>query len=158
MRIDLNSDMGESFGAWTMGDDAAMLAIVSSANVACGWHGGDHNVMYRTAELARANGVAIGPESPLDPPMAADMEGKLVLITGGTAGIGKQAAIQLLRLGAQVVLVGRNPEKTTAVVAELNLWDAEAGNYVRVQYVRPPRVPFSSTVSNEPGSTWVTPR
>src|SRR4051794_1911555 len=49
----------------------------------------------------------------------ADMNGKLVLITGGTAGIGKQAAIQLLKLGAHVVLVGRNPEKTQAVVAEL---------------------------------------
>ncbi len=60
MRIDLNADMGESFGAWTMGDDAAMLAIVSSANVACGWHGGDANVMYQTATLAKKNGVAIG--------------------------------------------------------------------------------------------------
>lgn len=47
------------------------------------------------------------------------MEGKLVLITGGTAGIGKQAAIALLELGAQVVIVGRNPEKTKAVVEEL---------------------------------------
>ena len=60
MRIDLNSDMGESFGAWSMGDDAAMLSIVSTANVACGWHAGDHNVMFRTCEIARKNGVAIG--------------------------------------------------------------------------------------------------
>ena len=60
MRIDLNSDMGESFGAWTMGDDDAMLHIVSSANVACGWHGGDANVMHATAALAKARGVAIG--------------------------------------------------------------------------------------------------
>ena len=58
--IDLNSDMGESFGAWTMGDDAAMLSIVSSANVACGWHAGDHNVMFNTCELAKRNGVAVG--------------------------------------------------------------------------------------------------
>lgn len=60
MRIDLNSDMGESFGAWKMGDDAAMLKIVTSANVACGFHGGDWNVMYDTARTARENGVAIG--------------------------------------------------------------------------------------------------
>ena len=41
MRIDLNSDMGEGFGPWRMGDDEAMLSIVTSANVACGWHAGD---------------------------------------------------------------------------------------------------------------------
>ena len=60
MRIDLNSDMGESFGAWSMGDDAAMLQIVSSANVACGWHAGDHNVMFKTCETAKRLGVAVG--------------------------------------------------------------------------------------------------
>ena len=60
MRIDLNSDMGESYGAWGMGDDAAMLGIVTSANVACGWHAGDPMVMHRTAVLAKTNGVAIG--------------------------------------------------------------------------------------------------
>jgi 5-oxoprolinase (ATP-hydrolysing) subunit A len=58
--VDLNSDMGESFGAWSMGDDAAMLSIVSSANVACGWHAGDHNVMFKTCEIAKKNGVAVG--------------------------------------------------------------------------------------------------
>lgn len=44
-RIDLNSDLGEGFGAWKMGDDDAMLDIVTSANVACGFHGGDPSVM-----------------------------------------------------------------------------------------------------------------
>ena len=60
MNIDLNSDMGEGFGAWKMGDDEAMLGIVTSANVACGWHAGDPNIMFRTAERAKANGVAVG--------------------------------------------------------------------------------------------------
>lgn len=60
MAIDLNSDMGEGFGPWTMGDDAAMLDIVTSANVACGWHAGDPNIMVQTAALAKAKGVAIG--------------------------------------------------------------------------------------------------
>jgi UPF0271 protein len=60
MNVDLNSDMGEGFGAWKMGDDEAMLGIVTSANVACGWHAGDPNIMFRTAEYARARGVAIG--------------------------------------------------------------------------------------------------
>jgi UPF0271 protein len=58
--IDLNSDMGESFGAYTMGDDAAMLDIVTSANIACGFHGGDPLVMHRTLTLAREKGIAVG--------------------------------------------------------------------------------------------------
>lgn len=60
MRVDLNCDMGEGFGPWKMGDDEAMLDIVTSANVACGWHAGDPVIMARTAELAKAKGVAVG--------------------------------------------------------------------------------------------------
>jgi 5-oxoprolinase (ATP-hydrolysing) subunit A len=60
MRVDLNSDMGEGFGPWEMGDDAAMLDIVTSANVACGWHAGDPSIMVHTAALAKKKGVAIG--------------------------------------------------------------------------------------------------
>jgi len=67
-RVDLNSDMGESYGAYTMGDDAAMLKIVSSANVACGFHGGDPLVMDKTLREAKANGVGVGAHpSFLDP-------------------------------------------------------------------------------------------
>ncbi|MBW3081569.1 LamB/YcsF family protein [Bifidobacterium saguinibicoloris] len=58
--IDLNSDMGESFGRWTLGDDAALLDVVSSANIACGFHAGDPSVMRRTLTNAAANGVAVG--------------------------------------------------------------------------------------------------
>ncbi len=58
--IDLNCDMGESVGAWTMGSDAEMLKIVSSANVACGFHGGDPLVMFETVTRAKENGVGIG--------------------------------------------------------------------------------------------------
>jgi len=58
--IDLNCDMGESFGAWTMGDDAGVLAHVSSANIACGMHAGDPDTMRRTVDLALAAGVALG--------------------------------------------------------------------------------------------------
>lgn len=58
--IDLNSDLGESFGAWTMGDDVAMLRLVTSANVACGFHGGDSSTMLSTCRLAAENGVAVG--------------------------------------------------------------------------------------------------
>lgn len=58
--IDLNSDLGESYGAWRMGDDAAMLEVVSSANVACGFHAGDPAGILRTVKSAAQRGVAIG--------------------------------------------------------------------------------------------------
>lgn len=58
--IDLNSDLGEGYGAWSMGDDAAMLAIVSGANIACGFHAGDPAGLYRTVKSAAEQGVVIG--------------------------------------------------------------------------------------------------
>lgn len=58
--MDLNSDLGESFGAWSMGDDAAMLDIVSSANVACGFHAGDAAGILSTLKAAKARGVVVG--------------------------------------------------------------------------------------------------
>jgi 5-oxoprolinase (ATP-hydrolysing) subunit A len=60
MRIDLNSDVGESFGNWTFGDDAAILAAVSSANVACGFHAGDPTTIRATCRSAARLGVTIG--------------------------------------------------------------------------------------------------
>jgi UPF0271 protein len=59
-RIDLNCDLGESFGVWHMGDDDALLALISSANIACGFHAGDPAIMRRTVEQAVKQGVAIG--------------------------------------------------------------------------------------------------
>jgi UPF0271 protein len=58
--VDLNSDLGESFGRWKLGDDAAMVALVTSANVACGFHAGDPTTLHRTCELAAAAGVVVG--------------------------------------------------------------------------------------------------
>lgn len=58
--IDLNCDCGESFGVYKMGDDEAMLGIVTSANVACGFHGGDPDVMATTFRIAKERGVAVG--------------------------------------------------------------------------------------------------
>ena len=60
MRVNLNADLGEGFGSWRMGDDAAMLDVVASANIACGGHAGDPEVMRRTVRLARERGVSIG--------------------------------------------------------------------------------------------------
>jgi UPF0271 protein len=58
--LDLNSDLGEGLGIWTLGDDEAMLGIVTSANIACGFHAGDPTIMRRVTAAAVARGVAIG--------------------------------------------------------------------------------------------------
>jgi 5-oxoprolinase (ATP-hydrolysing) subunit A len=58
--IDLNSDLGEGFGAWTLGDDEALLEVVTSANVACGFHAGDPDILRRVCGRAAERGVAIG--------------------------------------------------------------------------------------------------
>jgi UPF0271 protein len=59
-RIDLNSDLGESFGRWELGDDEAVLGLVTSANIACGFHAGDPAGLLRTCEQAAARGVVVG--------------------------------------------------------------------------------------------------
>lgn len=58
--LSLNADLGESFGAWRMGDDAQILPLVTTANIACGFHAGDPLVMRQTLRLARQHGVSIG--------------------------------------------------------------------------------------------------
>jgi len=68
--VDLNADMGESFGPWKMGNDTALLDVVSSANIACGMHAGDPDVMARTMRLAHERGVGIGAH-----PGFADLQG-----------------------------------------------------------------------------------
>jgi len=69
-RIDLNADMGEGFGPWAMGDDAALLDVVTSANIACGFHAGDADTMARTMRAAQAKGVGLGAH-----PGFADLQG-----------------------------------------------------------------------------------
>ena len=59
-RVDLNSDLGEGFGHWTLGDDDGLLDVVTSANVACGFHAGDPTIMRRVCERAALRGVAVG--------------------------------------------------------------------------------------------------
>ena len=58
--IDLNCDLGEGFGAWEMGNDAAMIELATSVNIACGFHAGDPDIMRHTVELAKARGVSVG--------------------------------------------------------------------------------------------------
>jgi UPF0271 protein len=95
--INLNADLGESFGAWPMGNDAAMLGIVKSANVACGFHAGDPTVMTETVKLAKAKGVSIGAH-PAFPDLqgfgrrqmklsAAELEALIAYQTGALMGV-----------------------------------------------------------------------
>lgn len=70
MRLNLNADLGESFGAWNMGDDKNMLRVVNSANVACGFHAGDPLVMSQTVALAKEHSVSVGAH-----PGFADLQG-----------------------------------------------------------------------------------
>lgn len=60
LSVDLNADMGESFGPWVMGNDSGLLDVITSANIACGFHAGDPDVMASTMALARDKGVGIG--------------------------------------------------------------------------------------------------
>ena len=60
VNVDLNADMGESYGRWTLGDDGALMPYLTSANIACGFHGGDPHVMRRTVALAFEHGVGVG--------------------------------------------------------------------------------------------------
>ncbi len=100
-RIDLNADLGEGFGPWRMGDDEAMLSLVSSANVACGGHAGDPETMYRTLSIAARNGVAVGAH-----PGYADREGfGRRIIPMGLDELGRMVAAQIGALRAVAALV-----------------------------------------------------
>lgn len=97
MKINLNADLGESFGAWKMGEDEALLAVVCSANIACGFHAGDPLVMRTTVRAALAAGVGLGAH-PAYPdlqgfgrrPMkmaAAELEAAVIYQVGALAGM-----------------------------------------------------------------------
>ena len=60
IKIDINADMGESYGRWILGNDGELMPLLSSANIACGYHGGDPHVMRGTVQLAKKHGVGIG--------------------------------------------------------------------------------------------------
>jgi UPF0271 protein len=102
-RIDLNADLGEGFGPWTMGDDAAMLALVSSANIACGGHASDAETMFRTLTLAKAQGVVTGAH-PSYPDLAGFGRRRLPV---STAEIERFVAAQIGALIGIAALVGQ---------------------------------------------------
>lgn len=100
--IDLNADLGEGFGPWTMGQDAALLAVVSSANIACGGHAGDPDTMFATLAEARRCGVAVGAH-----PGYADLTGfgrRIIPMT--PAAIERMVAAQIGTLMGVAALAG----------------------------------------------------
>lgn len=102
MRIDLNADLGEGYGPWVMGDDAAILDCVTSANIACGGHAGDTETMFRTLRLAAERGVQVGAH-----PGYADREGfGRRIIPMQAAEAGRMLAAQVGALMALARLAG----------------------------------------------------
>ena len=112
--IDLNCDLGESFGLYTIGADAEVMASISSANVACGYHGGDPAVMRQTVRLARESGVAVGAHPGL-PDLAGfgrremrvspqEVEDMVLYQIGALAAIAQSEGVQLRHVKAHGAL------------------------------------------------------
>lgn len=102
MQIDLNSDLGEGYGPWKMGEDEQIMECVSSANIACGGHAGDPETMYRTLCMAAERGVVVGAH-----PAYTDREGfGRRVIPMSPAEVGRMVAAQVGALGALAKLAG----------------------------------------------------
>lgn len=121
--IDLNSDLGEGYGAWRCGDDAALLDVVTTANVACGFHAGDPEVMAKTFRLARERGVAVGAH-----PGYPDLQGfgrRPMALSEGE--IERLVAYQIGAAAAVAALAGHRLTHVKAHGALANAAAAEAG-------------------------------
>jgi UPF0271 protein len=119
--IDLNSDLGEGFGVWTLGDDEALLEVVTSANVACGFHAGDPDILRRVCAQAAARGVVIGAQ----------------VGYGDLAGFGRRAID---------VEPGRLTNDVIYQIAALDGFARVAGT--RVRYVKPHGALYNTAVHN----------
>ncbi len=130
--IDLNSDLGEGYGAWTMGDDPAMLGIVSSANIACGFHAGDPLTIRATVTAAAAQGVAVGAHvsypdrvgfgrRPMDV-TAAELTADVIYQIGALQGIARAAGTRVTYVkphGALYNTIANDARQADAVIAAI---------------------------------------
>lgn len=130
--IDLNSDLGEGYGAWTMGDDDAMLGIVSSANVACGFHAGDPLTIRATVDGAAARGVAVGAHvsypdrvgfgrRPMDVTQA-ELTADVIYQIGALQGIARAAGTRVTYVkphGALYNTIANDARQADAVIAAI---------------------------------------
>lgn len=135
--VDLNSDVGESYGRWQLGDDAAMLGIVTSANVACGFHAGDPSTLRATTSAAAGHGVAVGAQVSyadlagfgrrfIDVPPAA-LADDVVYQLGALDGMCRVAGTRVRYVkphGALYNAVVHHAEQARAVVAAVRDYDA----------------------------------
>ena len=138
MRIDLNADVGESLGPWPMGDDAALIPLVSSVNIACGLHAGDPATIERTVALAVAAGAAIGAH-PGYPDLAGfgrrdmamsptDLEATVIYQVGAVAAFARAAGADLRHVKVHGALYNRaavDPETATVVARAVRRCSAE---------------------------------
>lgn len=137
MSIDLNSDLGEHFGAWTLGDDAAMLDIVTSANVACGFHAGDPRSILETLRGAVERGVAVGAHvaypdlvgfgrRPMDV-SDAELEADVIYQIGALQALARVAGTEVSYVkphGALYNTIARDERQAAAVIRAIRAVDA----------------------------------
>src|SRR4051794_33475339 len=128
VRIDINSDVGESFGAYTIGHDAGLMTAITSANVAAGFHAGDPSVLRETIRIAKANGVAVGAhpgfpdlvgfgrrELNVTPKEAEDLVLYQIAAVSGVAGAGGGRGQHVKPHGALVNKAVGNPEAAAGI-------------------------------------------
>jgi UPF0271 protein len=136
MRIDINSDLGESFGAYTIGNDAGLMTSITSANVAAGFHGGDPSVLRDTVRLAKKHGVAVGAhpgfpdlvgfgrrELNVTPKEAEDF---VLYQVAAVAGVAAAEGVRLQHVkphGALFNMAVRNPELSAAIARAVAAFD-----------------------------------
>jgi UPF0271 protein len=134
--VDLNSDLGESFGAWRLGDDDAMLDVVTSANIACGFHAGDPRTLLRACESAVARGVVIGAQVGYrDLPgfgrrfvdyESADLTADVLYQLGALDGLARAAGARVRYVkphGALYTAVVQHQQQAAAVVEAVRRYD-----------------------------------
>jgi UPF0271 protein len=136
MRIDINSDMGESFGAYSIGHDVGLMASITSANIAAGFHAGDPSVLRETIRLAKARGVAAGAhpgfpdlvgfgrrELNVTPKEAEDM---VLYQVAAVAGVAAAEGVRLQHVkphGALFNMAARNVELAAAIARAVAAFD-----------------------------------
>ncbi|MFI7544290.1 LamB/YcsF family protein [Actinoplanes sp. NPDC049599] len=136
--MDLNSDLGEGFGTWQLGDDEAMLDVVSSANVACGFHAGDPRTLLATCESAVAKGVVIGAQVGYQDLAgfgrrfidydSADLVADLIYQLGALDGLARAAGDRVLYVkphGALYNAVVHHEQQAAAVVDAVRRYDPD---------------------------------
>lgn len=138
MRMDINCDMGESFGAYTMGEDEKIMGFVTSVNIACGYHAGDPAVMARTVRLAARYGVAVGAH-PGYPDLLGfgrrkmetfpgEIKNYIIYQVGALCGFLRELRLRLQHVkphGALYNLAAKDQRAASEVIAAIRAYDPE---------------------------------